>query len=607
MRDRKISLVCRLMAILFLLVCFALLAACSDVQEIMEESYVRVILLDSDDYDAEQQVYDVKKYGDAEISLTLANSFAFSECSYSGEYYVDTELGDITLTLKNVRYDTRISVSVFSVSGTVRYYLNGGQLKDDAEITLESSATGEYYTSYVDLSHHLRYNTDTALEIERPGYTQLGWNTAADGSGEHTGLGSRVTVEEDSALFLYAEWAEWTDAEYFTWTEYTDTEDDEDDIELSSYNGPTTLDMLVIPAEIDGHSVTSLGKKFAQSLKIQTLVLPNTMIDVNVRAFSDTTIEEIYFFDNLEIIYDSSIGYQVSTIHINAYLAPRYSSGNDNAQFAEDMDRMILNADKKKMVFFAGCSMSYGLDSSLVDEEYGNEYVVMNMGVIGGTNALFQFECMTPYMGEGDIFIHAPEEMSSYQLMADTEAESRMFVTIESNYDLLTLVDCSQISGIFTIFTRYNTSRSVKDALTYLDYNENYNEYGDYSVARADSSYNACYDLEVCFYTDLVTETSVGMLNTLYDAMQAKGVTVFFSYAPINRNALSSTENSTHSWEVFDALMQLYLDSDVKIISDVTDYIMTGNYFYDTDYHLSTNGAKIRTENLLTDIKNALA
>ena len=38
------------------------------------------------------------------------------------------------------------------------------------------------------------------------------------------------------------------------------------------------------------------------------------------------------------------------------------------------------------------------------------------------------------------------------------------------------------------------------------------------------------------------------------------------------------------------------------VISDVADYIMKGNYFYNSNLHLSTEGSQIRTDNLASDI-----
>ena len=41
--------------------------------------------------------------------------------------------------------------------------------------------------------------------------------------------------------------------------------------------------------------------------------------------------------------------------------------------------------------------------------------------------------------------------------------------------------------------------------------------------------------------------------------------------------------------------------------SGLYHYLMPGKYFFDTDYHLSNEGAALRTEMLVRDIKRAMA
>lgn len=185
--------------------------------------------------------------------------------------------------------------------------------------------------------------------------------------------------------------------------------------------------------------ITAIAAGFAEGVKYESLILPDTIKTIEINAFKRCVFNEIYFFDNIEERFGSGI----KTVHINASVAPRYTTDCDNAQFAEDMDRLILNEDKRKMVFYGGRSMLYGLKSELVENAFNDKYVVCNIGVIGETNAVFQFECIRRCLGQGDVFVHAPEEMSRYQFLNDVSAEPRIFMCTESNYDLFALCDFS--------------------------------------------------------------------------------------------------------------------------------------------------------------------
>ena len=43
------------------------------------------------------------------------------------------------------------------------------------------------------------------------------------------------------------------------------------------------------------------------------------------------------------------------------------------------------------------------------------------------------------------------------------------------------------------------------------------------------------------------------------------------------------------------------------VISSARDYLYSGEYFYDRDYHLNDKGAIIRTNQLIDDLKKVIA
>ena len=580
---------------LVLAVCF--LTACFAPAQATEQVYVTIL---NNDAILSESFVTVQRHGDVELELTVADGYGFESCSYIGDYSVSGYTGTIRLLLSDVKYDVRLEIETGRLEDAIYYHLNGGEFCDPRN-------QGDSYVRFADLSHHLRANTDIATgTIRRQGYTQTGWNTEPDGSGQQIGLGSRVTAGEGT-LHLYAQWEKWTDGEAFSY-EPDGITADPDDIVLTGYVGNPTVSELVIPAQIDGYTVSGIKENFAKGLVLDKLILPNTIVYVERGAFTDTEIEAIWFFDNLEEIYDKSFSSGIKTLHINAVLAPRYSTDCDHAQFAENMDRLILNADRKKLVFFAGCSMSYGLRSDMVEEAFGGEYTVFNMGVIGGTNAAFQFDCITAYLSEGDILIHAPEEMSEYQLLYNTRSEVRIFYCVESNYDLLALADLSGTELIFNNYTEYTRGRLQAEAVyTYQDYNPNYNLYGDYIVPREGSGEDVSFDIVACYLPDCVNVDSVARLNEKYGRIADKGATVFFSFAPINQNAVPEEEQAAKSWEQFEANIRNGLDPQYSVISEVEDYMMPGRYFFDTDYHLTDEGAVLRTQMLIRDIRAALS
>lgn len=556
---------------------------CSGQTETMDKSMVSVCLEQGRGFVARGYVQSVSQESDAVFRLWLQDNFEIVDCSYP-DYSVSTEGNFTVLTLHNVRYAARVTLTCEIPTCVVLYDPNGGSF-------VSTGSTDARSVTYLP-SVHPRFNTLSGEEkLSRPGYVLTGWNTESDGSGEHIGLGSRVTTEKRSSLTLYAQWEPVTDALLLSWQE-TDS-----GIRLTAYLGGDT-DRLVIPEELDGRPVTSIGAGFAAGVAIGSLVIPDTVMTVEGRAFTDCAIESITFCDNLKQVSDDSFrDSRPRYWHINAVLAPRYQAISDITAFADKMDLLMLHQNEKKLLFFSGCSMNYGLDSTLLAQSFP-EYTVLNLGAVGGTNAQFQWEIILQSVGSGDVIIHAPEQASSYQLMADTNCENRIFICVEGNYDLLAAVDMTTLGdGAFDCFCAYNYKRSLMEPCTYEDQYIPLNGYGDNAqerMANNKSPFNEDYTL----MTELLTDSSLDLLVGYYDRVRAAGGAVYLSYAPIN--ALCCTEEGiaafSGTWE------QEMRSRGYETVSSLRDYVMEAKYFYDSDYHLTTAGAILRTERLIADL-----
>lgn len=557
---------------------------------------VKVCVEDSPYYSVETNVIRAERGEDVTIVLRFTDGFSYRDCSYD-DCLVSEGTEYTKIVLRKVLYSCRVKIETSVADAVICYYLNGGEFIAEEE-------KGESFLRYCDLSHHLRANTSLGTDIcRREGYVQIGWNMKADGSGEHIGLGSRVTVEKDKPLELYAEWVKCIDAECFSYRA------EPGGVVLTGYTGERRMDRFVLPNEIEGIPVVGIAEGFAENIEGNALVLPHTVTEVQGGAFVDCSFEEIYFFDALTDVTDDSFGgMRFKTWHINAVLPPVYQGITDNVQFAENMDRLILNADRKKLIFFAGCSMSYGLKSEEIDAVYGEEYFVMNMGVIGGTNTSFQFDCIQKFLGAGDVVVHAPEVASIYQMMYSSAAESRIFMLVEGNYDLLSYAHTEEISNLFQCWAQYNAGRTEMEDGSYTDYRESYNEYGDYAVERPFSGRDVSYSDGRYFYcTEYITDASVGALCDKYDDMRDRGAEVYFSFSPVNYNGLPEEQLRSREWEIFEEAYRSRLTQrDYQTISTAYDYVFLGRYFYDTDYHLNDEGALLRTQRLLRDLQQVL-
>ena len=133
-----------------------------------------------------------------------------------------------------------------------------------------------------------------------------------------------------------------------------------------------------------------------------------------------------------------------------------------------------------------------------------------------------------------------------------------------------------------------------------------YNEYGDYVLYRPNSTKEGpIYGLPVNYTVNAFPQdTYIDSINAEFQKFMDEGIKVYFTYSPRNKYALSK-----ESTEEERARLHEYFKSQlhIPVISELEDSLCTGIYLYGTDNHLSTEGAQIRTERVIRDLKEQLA
>ncbi|MBQ3974309.1 MAG: hypothetical protein II628_09100, partial [Lachnospiraceae bacterium] len=289
---------------------------------------------------------------------------------------------------------------------------------------------------------------------------------------------------------------------------------------------------------------------------------------------------------------------------------PPVWSGTYYDTFTDKTDRLRLLADQKKILLFSGSSTRFGYDCRRIDAALP-EYGVVNLGVFAYTNALPQLDLILRFAGEGDILVHTPEfDAASRQFCCTNAMDSAFFRMIESDYDLLSLLDFTDYGGLLSAYTTfhreregmkagdYRTSASSFDEDGHPAPEPSYNEYGDYILFRPNAEDDTpIYDLPVDYTRgSFGKDRFIDPLNRVYRRFLDKGVRVFFDYAPRNRQALSD-QSTPEARQELDAWFRESLC--VPVLSDIEESLYPGRYLYRTDNHLSSEGVQIRTDRFL--------
>ena len=94
-------------------------------------------------------------------------------------------------------------------------------------------------------------------------------------------------------------------------------------------------------------------------------------------------------------------------------------------------------------------------------------------------------------------------------------------------------------------------------------------------------------------------------MTYIIDELKKYGVEVWFSYAVMDESL--NLNEWIHKGQTIEEVAEEYTEAilanfDVTIISDFFDCVMPNEYFHDSEWHLTDEGAVIRTGKLLVDI-----
>lgn len=277
------------------------------------------------------------------------------------------------------------------------------------------------------------------------------------------------------------------------------------------------------------------------------------------------------------------------------YVIPQYE-GTYTASLVDKMER-LKSIEDPKIVLLGNSNLAFGICSQMLEEEFGMP--IVNMGLHGGLSNRFHENMAMSNVQEGDIYIVCHTQYWDDDSIGDAVLT---WTTIENHMELWELLQWKDIVPMMKAFPTYfkkcldlhlngDGNKDLGDCYS----RSGFNKYGDVSLLREESKYT--FESEVWPFA--VNDVTVNRLNDLNQYIEKKGATLLIAGYPIGNGDLTVEPE-----KFIEAQADLEEGLDCEVISDYTDYLMDYKYFYDTEYHLTTEGAVLRTEQLITDIKN---
>lgn len=267
----------------------------------------------------------------------------------------------------------------------------------------------------------------------------------------------------------------------------------------------------------------------------------------------------------------------------------------------------LYETEHKKIVFIGGSSLPFGLRSDLIEEELGGEYEVINFGLYATLGTKFMMDMAKDAIKEGDIVILAPElNAQTYSLYFNPEAALQATGERPTMRFRLPLKD--QISMAYSYVSygieqiKYAANDNAPDPIGVYRA-DSLNEWGDICVSLPNNIMNNGYDsnMEVTVGETLLDEEFFAYVNDYAEDVEDEGAKFYFNYSPVNVLAMKSSKAARSEFEA--ALNEML---DCELLGTIEDYMIDERYFYDTNFHLNSDGAIYFSDLLARSLKGVL-
>lgn len=279
-------------------------------------------------------------------------------------------------------------------------------------------------------------------------------------------------------------------------------------------------------------------------------------------------------------------------------IMPQYLQ-NNQASLIDKVAR-LESIEESKIVLVGNSNLPFGIVSQDIEEALNMP--VVNMGLHGGVGNVFNEQAARINVQKGDIIVLCPSNFDDDDKIKNPELA---WITIENHLELYRFIRVKDIPDMVKAYPSYlkkcinlwtNGVGNFTEEGIYA--RQMYNEYGDNISDRPES----LPELEFSeVQIPVIGDTYVKRINELNEYITERGATLVIAAYPI---AYYENAPKKEEYEAFQKELEEKMDC--PVISDYTDYCLEPELFYNTYLHLTNDGAKIRTELLIQDIKNYL-
>lgn len=531
-----------------------------------------------------------------------------------------------------------------------KYHLNGGTLNQSSVNYIGN----QYYSTEksgdtVTVSYRAAYSSVASCAslfwddgtFSRDGYILKEYNTKPDGTGDGYSLGSKFYIEKEGDVpTLYCIWARASDSSLFETRafEYAMPQNTnaakaphwvKSGVMITKYNG--NEETVVIPEKIGGKYVTGIAAGAFVDRDVKTLVMGRRILKIEDGALVGCDkLETVYYPDGIYAISDAWLDGESYTslknLYVNATIAPR-NMGVTAGGFAYKLMKLLETKDEDRIIIVAGSSTYQGLGTTYLEALLDGRTVV-NFATTRTANGIFYLEALGAYTHEGDIVLVAPE--NSIYMMGENRLYYNTLLQLEGMYNLFRNVDISNYENVFGGFAEFNSGmryrqspKCYEDIAVCADMNnqgdclrEDREGYRSELTKAYTDTYVVTFTnmvkswMEVSYddenFADFTAAEFADLMNMAFDKIGATGAQTYFTFAPVDENALLAEAKSLAWLAAYEELVRETYTSLDGILGHASDYVFHREYMYDNAFHVNDYGRTLRTYQMYLDLAELL-
>lgn len=304
------------------------------------------------------------------------------------------------------------------------------------------------------------------------------------------------------------------------------------------------------------------------------------------------------FLKNVAVFGGISILVLLLIVAFDLFVVGNQYTNAYSAALSDKIER-LQTITEPKIILVGNSNLSFGIDSASIEQAMNMP--VVNLGYHGGMGNAFHEEMAKLGIRQGDIVVVCHTEYDADEI----EDAVLLCSTLEKDTNLWRLLRGKDWRVFLKGYPRYCLNAAIRyftksdQPIADSSYARSaFNRYGDI-VVRPPVAEDAQIFFDGALCVPKITPEDMERMNSFNRYVQEQGATMVVTFYAVAMGEYTPAEEEYLQFQA-----ELTEKLDCEIISDIRDYFMPYEYFYDTVFHLTDEGVSIRTRQLIEDLQN---